>query len=614
MSDQIDTGSTPEDNQSTTVSESTEELALSLIKSPHPIDFSGPESCISHFQGFATSPLTTERTHQLTASLLWLRSAQTHKHDSLLSAYTHLAGLLERLPTLGLDIWARKEVLDRLPTDLATSAARCALGLDNLELAVTLVDKLRGLSWGQILHTLAPAAETDRLIKEYPSLGIPLRGYLRALYTGSLTHRARSLRTDPRITQQEIDAHIDIAESVDELLVQIRDLPGYQHFLKPDPLANARKLAKYGHVVMLIPDATCTHLIYLKKGDGQVRSASIHGLNLEESHRMAQEMKIVLGQAGLSTRGTNLDNIETTPTEELTERGFTIHPGMSFAQYLNRELECVLSLLWDTVGLAVKNLFQLERNLCHKVYLYPTGPLSNLPIHAACKRGEALLDYIIPSYIPSFQHLAFPSDTIAQDPPHVLVISQPNTPGQSLLPCTTIEVTEIKKFVPLERLQVYEREKGDKSALLNVSYELARTNPLILHLACHAKQVPCDPFQSAFFLYDGQVPMSSLLWSQKDRPVLAVLSACETAAADEVRPDEFLHIGASMHCMKKFPAVVATLWAISDSDGPSMAEALYEAMFKTGLDSASGLRIAANRMRSKQVPPVRWVPFVHFGI
>jgi CHAT domain-containing protein len=224
------------------------------------------------------------------------------------------------------------------------------------------------------------------------------------------------------------------------------------------------------------------------------------------------------------------------------------------------------------------------------------------------------LDYAIPSYIPSFQHLAFPSDTAAKDPPHVLVISQPDTPGHTPLPCTVLEVSEIKRFVPPEQVQVYEGERGDKSALLNMSYELARTKPLILHLACHAKQVTSDPFQSAFFLYDGQVPVSSLLWSQNDRPVLAVLSACETGAVDEVRPDEFLNIGASMHCMKKFPSVVATLWGINDSDGPSMAESLYETMFKTKLDSASGLRIAANHMRSKQVPPVRWVPFVHFGI
>jgi hypothetical protein len=109
---------------------------------------------------------------------------------------------------------------------------------------------------------------------------------------------------------------MDIAESADELLVQIRRISGYQDFLKPDPLANARKLAKYGHVVIFIPDDTCTHLVYLKTGEDEVRTTSIRGLNLEGANGMVQKMKSLLGRAGLSTRGTNIDDLDTTPTEE----------------------------------------------------------------------------------------------------------------------------------------------------------------------------------------------------------------------------------------------------------------------------------------------------------
>ncbi|KAH7334899.1 CHAT domain-containing protein [Rhizoctonia solani] len=592
---------------------STKDLALSLLHSE--LTDPGPEPCLPYFQEFATNPVTvTERTQQLPASLLWLLSARIYNHTSLLSAYTHLAQLLGRLPILGLDIWVRKEILDRIPTDLAISAARCALNLKDAELALTLVDKYRGLSWGQILRTLPPLEETERLIKDYPSLGVPLRGLLRALFTSSMSHRAKSLHADRGAAQQEIDACIEIATSVDELLMRIREMPGYQQFLEPDPLKNVRRLAKYGHVVMIIPDEACTHLVFLRKGEDEVSVSAVQGLGLEEAHMMVQNMKSVLGQAGLSTRGVHLDKLDAVQAEESTERGFTTHPRMSLLQYVIKKIESILSTLWNTVGLAIKEIFQLELNGGFKVYIYPTGPLSNLPIHAAGNRDESLLDYATPSYITSLQYLPFPPDTITRDPPHVFVISQPNTPGHTPLPYTTIEVAEIKKFVPPERIQLYEQEQGNKTALLNQSYELARTKPLILHLACHAKQYPSDPFQSAFFLHDGHVTLSSLLWSQNERPVLAVLSACETAAADEARPDEFLHIGASMHCLKGFPSVVATLWAISDSDGPRMAGSLYKGVFETGLDSAASLRMAINSMRSEKVPLVRWVPFVHFGV
>ncbi|CUA71704.1 hypothetical protein RSOLAG22IIIB_04750 [Rhizoctonia solani] len=568
----------------------TKDLALSLLHSSEPID-PGPEACLPYFQEFATNP--TERTHQLPASLLWLLVARTYHHPTLLSAYTHLARLLERLPILGLDIWERKELLDRLPTDLAISAARCALDSNNPQLALTLVDKFRGLSWGQIRRTLPPIEEINRVVNDYPDLGVPLRGYLRALFSGSMTHRARSRRPNPELTRQEKDAFVEIAESADELLVRIRELPGYQEFLEPDPLWNATRLAK---------------------GESEVKVSTILGLSLKEAHEMVQNMKSVLSRAGLSTRGAKPDGLDLISAEKDAERGFSTHARVSLFQYIVNKLEFILSTLWNTIGLAIKEIFQLERNGNSKLYLYPTGPLSNLPIHAACNSGESLLDYATPSYIPSLQYLVFPPDNIAHDPPHVFVISQPNTPGHTPLPYTSIEVAEIQKYVPSEQIQLYEGERGNTTALLNQSYELARTKPLILHLACHANQTPSDPFQSAFFLHDGQVPLSSLLWSQNERPVLAVLSACETAAADEIRPDEFLHIGASMHCLKGFPSVVATLWAISDADGPGVAGSLYAGMFESGLDSATALRTAINLMRSKRVPPVRWVPFVHFGI
>ncbi|KDN43880.1 hypothetical protein RSAG8_05873, partial [Rhizoctonia solani AG-8 WAC10335] len=201
-----------------------------------------------------------------------------------------------------------------------------------------------------------------------------------------MTHRARSLRADPKLTKQETAACVEIAEPADELLVQIRELPGYQGFLEPDPLRNARGLAKYGH--------------------SEVRVSAVLGLNLEEARRMVRNMKGVLGQAGLSTRGVNPDSLDVIPAEESTERGFSTHARVPLLQYIANNLKSTLSTIWNAIDL-IKEIFQLERNGNSKVYLYPTDPLSNLSIHAACNREESLLDYTSASYIPSLQHFAF---------------------------------------------------------------------------------------------------------------------------------------------------------------------------------------------------------------
>lgn len=285
---------------------SNEDRALSWIQnfeSPDELEDINPY--IPYFQQYATDLHSSlPRDQQFNASILWLLAAQKHQHESLLSAYRHIPDFLESLPALGLDIWARKQLLDRFPTDLATSAAQQAIRHGDLELAVTLLDKCRGLPWAQALRSLPPDKEIDCLMNSHPELGTPLRGYLQALHRGSMSHRARSLQADQRITQHEIDDHIAIAQDAEDILKRVRQLPGYEDFLVPNPLRNARRLADSGPVVILVPDETCTHLILLRESTAPLEHLASGGLTLENSRSMAQRVKRLLHQSGRSARGT----------------------------------------------------------------------------------------------------------------------------------------------------------------------------------------------------------------------------------------------------------------------------------------------------------------------
>jgi CHAT domain-containing protein len=267
----------------------------------------------------------------------------------------------------------------------------------------------------------------------------------------------------------------------------------------------------------------------------------------------------------------------------------------------------------------------LQRDPEHapKVYFYPTGPLAHLPIHAAGEhirpQGEALLDYLTPSYVTSLQNLTFPPPLSSHDAPlRVLAISQPDTPGQNPLPAADAEIAVIRKHVPPDQLFVAERKKGNKECLLTRPWLFSQHNPLVLHCACHARQDPYDPLSSAFYLYNGELKLSRLLTQRNSKAFLAVLSACETAAGNEMRPDETLHIGAAMNCLQGFQSVIATLWSMHDKDGPALADVLYKELFSTDQarrsDPAAALRLAVNDMRANSIPLIRWVPFVHFGL
>jgi len=69
--------------------------------------------------------------------------------------------------------------------------------------------------------------------------------------------------------------------------------------------------------------------------------------------------------------------------------------------------------------------------------------------------------------------------------------------------------------------------------------------------------------------------------------------------------------------------ITSFLRQIYDEDGPVVADAFYEALFR-GADgkpdvrpditrSALALHIAVDKLRSSGVPFHRWVPFIHMG-
>ncbi|KAG8743177.1 hypothetical protein FRC10_000322 [Ceratobasidium sp. 414] len=612
------------------------EDALSLIRSDQvPQDLKNLEAYIPYFQQYATNPppeLSDDQ--QFNASLLWVLTAREHNHVSLLSAYRHLADIFDRLALLGFDLWARRQVLDRLPGDLAVSAARCAIQHEDLELAISLLDKCRGLTWRQMLRALPPTELIEELAETHPKLGIPLRGYLRALHISSINNRAKSKR-DPKDTQHEIDDHVAMAQRAAKLIAQVRLLPGYEEFMSPDPIKNLRVLAATAPVVMLVPDEKHTHLILLRSGDASLEHRTVDGLTQESAGTMARKIKSVIRGGGRLARGYYEEPLVTETLRDVSdtllvedgnsaERKFLSGQSQRSPARTQQQLNQVLSTLWNTIGVSIKDILSLEHssNSAPKVYLYSSGPITQLPIHAAGEyirpEGESLLDYLVPSYIASLQNLSFPASAPGWDTPlRVLAISQPHTPGHNPLPAAKVEIETIRKHVPPNQLFLAENEAGDKMSLISGSWLHSRDNPLVLHCACHARQNPYDPLSSSFYLHDGELKLSQLLGQRNNMPFLAVLSACETAAGDELRPDEALHIGAALNYLQGFQSVIATLWAMHDADGPVLAEALYKELFSTGrtdrADPAVMLRLAVNGMRADGVSLVRWVPFVHFG-
>lgn len=138
-----------------------------------------------------------------------------------------------------------------------------------------------------------------------------------------------------------------------------------------------------------------------------------------------------------------------------------------------------------------------------------------------------------------------------------------------------------------------------------------------LHLACHGSQDPIDPLKSHLILYDGQLELGQIMNTNLLSAKFVFLSACETAMGDAKLINESMHLTGGF-IAAGFQGAIGTLWSMADSDGPKVAEKVYNKIWEDGSPkvtmAAEGLHLAIQELRRAGAPPHRWMPFVHFGI
>jgi CHAT domain-containing protein len=134
----------------------------------------------------------------------------------------------------------------------------------------------------------------------------------------------------------------------------------------------------------------------------------------------------------------------------------------------------------------------------------------------------------------------------------MMVVVQPDTPGQKSLPCTIDELQKIEVHVPDKALVRLVR-----GSVKEVISHLPATS--MAHFACHGQQNTQNPLESALLLQDGQLMISDIMQQAMPNALLAFLGACETAMGYENLPDEVIHLGATL-LFAGFRGVVATMW------------------------------------------------------
>jgi tetratricopeptide (TPR) repeat protein/CHAT domain-containing protein len=518
-----------------------------------------------------------------------------HEHGHLpiaLEGYSKVLGLLSQVAWFGQSVSSRQRAVSSWQSGLASDAAACAISLGRLELAVEFLDHGRSVFWSQATQTSADLTELEALD---PSLASKFEGLAAALSATTFEDPVMedTVEHEPTHADHKTEQRRRFTREFESLLDSIRALPGLHNFMKPPSYKELCVAATAGPVVLLNASKYRSDALIITM-DSPPILVTLPDLPLNEATRLATDLRDNQGR-----------------------RSFRPH------------LQKMLPLLWRSIVLPVLEALDftavsINPQLRPHVWWCPTGPLSFLPIHAAGpytkSGGPDLTHRVISSYTVTLQALLRARKQSRNSSNfQMLLVGQADTPHQKPLPGVSEEIQMIYDLACARGVTNISRIEGANVLKDVVMDQLKGASRA--HFACHGHQDQTGgALQSALFVHDGPLRLSTIASCRLSNADFAFLSACESASGLDRLPDEAMHIAAGMQAAG-FRSVIATMWAIADGTGPIVAEKVYSHLLRSGPDefdsaeAAFALNEGVQCLRKGQKYPTdEWVPFIHIGI
>ncbi|QRV87056.1 aromatic di-alanine and TPR containing protein [Ceratobasidium sp. AG-Ba] len=394
---------------------------------------------------------------------------------SPLEAYHAAFSLLPRLVWIGQTTRYRHANLVTV-RDLAAQAAAWAISANLYNLALEWLEQGRSVIWGQTLQLRTSINDLHSANSE-----LALRFHSIAFHLGAAASRSVAQSRDSEFLTDlvsEAAKHHQLADEWDEILGEVRQLHGFENFLKP-PKSNDLKLAAdHGPIIMINTYLSQCDALILLPGRQDIIHVPLATVRLDTLTQPVAEFNRTMGRRGAPevVRGFRVRNIQD-----------ALLPVLMWSDIV----EPVLKVLGYTGN--------TNRDELPHVTWCTTGAMSLLPLHAAGMHDGKTLnacDLVVSSYTPTLTALLWhrnpPSSQVG-----LLAVAQQASPGQAALPNTVEELKAIRKY---STLTTYHELEG-ASATVDATLVAMRENSWV-HLACHAVQDLSDPSQSAFHLHD----------------------------------------------------------------------------------------------------------------
>lgn len=213
------------------------------------------------------------------------------------------------------------------------------------------------------------------------------------------------------------------------------------------------------------------------------------------------------------------------------------------------------------------------------------GPLSGLPLHALAGPDGTLAKHASIRYLVN----AHATNTPAPASPAAIAVANPT--GD--LPFAATEIDAIRSYLP----DTHTPPPGTGIRGWLTTHLPAATH---LHLACHARYDPANPFASHFVLGDQlRLTISDIAEVGTPNLELVVATACQSGVIDQRGADELVGLAYALLAAGAQSAVAA-LWKIRDVSTAVVVALFYKAL-AAGTPPAAALEAAAHAVRDADI-------------
>ncbi|KAF8750460.1 hypothetical protein RHS01_09288 [Rhizoctonia solani] len=492
----------------------------------------------------------TNNSEDLDQCMLAFESAVNSKGSPQFQFWETILMYQEKAVGVGKSIKRRHEYLANNPS-LACRAAAYAIRQGKLELAVEYLERGRSILWRQTLELRSPL---DELRKVAPSIANQLAEVIEQLDQNEQL-QSRSGNLAAHVTPWTISNPDQIAQShrmlsqyYDYLLEQIRKIDGFSNFMRSFVYADTVGVASEGPVVILNLCEDGCDALVFLR-------SGVHHVALPDADFQilsAKRAELVVAAARV-----------------VEDQGVT----------MDAMLRPLLRLLWSSLIEPVVSFIKSSGTTEKRVFwVVFDSPQPRLLTVIQTETGEM----------------------------DELISAEEEVETLRELDIITTELRDNDIDLQNNLGMIEEARRLHKTSVHTTQSTWAsKTLGRFIGTFFYLKSKLTTGFISAF-----KLTIEPLMRAELPLADFAFLSACHTAEGSEAQNENMSLAGALQ--VAGFRSVVATMYAVADSDGPTVARVLYEHMFRdrsqpaNSSDAALGLNKAVRKLRLSKVPMHRW--------